>query len=161
MQDIVDPITDEMLATFVVDSHARSQPKGSTLEDHPASISQEDFLASDRPVDQEVTFFRFILFKHFLPACMIICLLQILSQDMLKKYLTYAKLNVFPKLHDADLDKLTIVYAELRRESSVRIYSKPASSIYSMNVTFLSYTSWDFIINKRSGYWYSMDKGFQ
>lgn len=45
---------------------------------------------------------------------------QILSQDMLKKYITYSKLNVFPKLHDADLDKLTHVYAELRRESSVR-----------------------------------------
>lgn len=44
---------------------------------------------------------------------------QIIPQDMLKKYITYAKLNVFPKLQDADLDKLTHVYAELRRESSV------------------------------------------
>lgn len=39
---------------------------------------------------------------------------------MLKKYITYAKLNVFPKIHDADLDKISHVYAELRRESSVR-----------------------------------------
>lgn len=38
---------------------------------------------------------------------------------MLKKYITYAKLNVFPKIHDADLDKISHVYAELRRESSV------------------------------------------
>jgi DNA replication licensing factor MCM2 len=45
--------------------------------------------------------------------------LQVLSQDMLKKYITYAKLNVFPKIHDADLDKISHVYAELRRESSV------------------------------------------
>lgn len=45
--------------------------------------------------------------------------LQILPQDLLKKYITYAKLNVFPRLHDADMDKLTHVYAELRRESSV------------------------------------------
>lgn len=44
--------------------------------------------------------------------------LQILPQDLLKKYITYAKLNVFPRLHDADLEKLTHVYAELRRESS-------------------------------------------
>ena len=44
---------------------------------------------------------------------------QVLSQDMLKKYITYAKLNVFPKIHDADLDKISHVYAELRRESSV------------------------------------------
>lgn len=46
---------------------------------------------------------------------------QIISQELLKKYITYAKLNVFPRLHDADLDKLTQVYAELRRESSVSL----------------------------------------
>ncbi|GAB4846293.1 hypothetical protein Ancab_025294 [Ancistrocladus abbreviatus] len=45
--------------------------------------------------------------------------LEIIPQDLLKKYITYAKLNVFPRLHDADMDKLTHVYAELRRESSV------------------------------------------
>lgn len=38
---------------------------------------------------------------------------------MLRKYVTYAKLHVFPKLHDADFEKLTHVYAELRKESSV------------------------------------------
>lgn len=48
---------------------------------------------------------------------------QVLSQDMLKKYITYAKLNVFPKIHDADLDKISHVYAELRRESSVSSHS--------------------------------------
>ncbi|THU48148.1 hypothetical protein C4D60_Mb09t23160 [Musa balbisiana] len=94
VKDIVDPVTDEMLARFVVDSHAKSQPKGATLEDQPASNSQDE-LASSRPVDPEI-----------------------LSQDMLKKYITYAKLNVFPKLHDADLDKFKHVYADIRRESS-------------------------------------------
>nr|CAD1820219.1 unnamed protein product [Ananas comosus var. bracteatus] len=97
VKDIVDTVTDEMLARFVVDSHARSQPKGANLEDKPASDLQDDLLASARSADPEI-----------------------LSQDMLKKYITYAKLNVFPRLHDADLDKLTHVYAELRRESSVR-----------------------------------------
>ncbi|XP_073012879.1 DNA replication licensing factor MCM2 [Typha latifolia] len=94
VKDIVDPVTDEMLARFVVDSHARSQPKGAVLEDRAANDSQDD-LTSAAPADPEI-----------------------LSQDMLKKYIMYAKLNVFPKLHDADLDKLTHVYAELRRESS-------------------------------------------
>ncbi|GAB4824757.1 hypothetical protein Ancab_007620 [Ancistrocladus abbreviatus] len=45
---------------------------------------------------------------------------KIIPQDLLKQYITYAKLNVFPRLHDADMDKLTHVYAELKRESSVR-----------------------------------------
>lgn len=48
---------------------------------------------------------------------------QILSQDILKKYITYAKLNVFPKIRDADFDKTRHVYPEIRRESSVRLLS--------------------------------------
>ncbi|GMY26690.1 DNA replication licensing factor MCM2 [Fagus crenata] len=95
VKDVVDPVTDEMLAKFVVDSHFRSQAKGANMDDRSVSESHEDNQASARPVDPEI-----------------------LSQDMLKKYITYAKLNVFPRLHDADLDKLTHVYAELRRESS-------------------------------------------
>jgi DNA replication licensing factor MCM2 len=52
---------------------------------------------------------------------------------MLKKYVTYAKLNVFPKIHDADLDKISHVYAELRRESSVssfRIFYGASYELY-------------------------------
>ncbi|KAJ9710049.1 hypothetical protein PVL29_001496 [Vitis rotundifolia] len=98
VKDVVDPVTDEMLAKFVVDSHFKSQPKGTNVEDKSLSNSQDDIQPSARPLDPEI-----------------------LSQDLLKKYLTYAKLNVFPRLHDADLNKLTHVYAELRRESSVRL----------------------------------------
>jgi DNA replication licensing factor MCM2 len=94
VKDIVDPFTDEMLARFVVDSHARSQPKGANPEDRVA-VDEEDPLTVERQADPDI-----------------------LSQDMLKKYITYAKLNVFPKIHDADLDKISHVYAELRRESS-------------------------------------------
>lgn len=96
VKDVVDPVTDEMLARFVVDSHFKSQPKGAKAqEDKNMSESQEDSEAGGYPVDPEI-----------------------LPQDTLKKYITYAKLNVFPRLHDADLNKLTHVYAELRRESS-------------------------------------------
>ncbi|KVH95745.1 DNA replication licensing factor MCM2 [Cynara cardunculus var. scolymus] len=95
VKDVVDPVMDEMLAKFVVDSHFKSQPKGANWDDKSINNSQEDIQASAMVADPEI-----------------------LPQDMLKKYLTYAKLNVFPRLHDADLDKLTQVYAELRRESS-------------------------------------------
>ncbi|ERN06348.1 hypothetical protein AMTR_s00016p00242770 [Amborella trichopoda] len=97
VKDVVDEVTDEMLARFVVDSHAKSQPKGTILEDQPRNPNPNDSVEKDfqPPVDPEI-----------------------LSQDMLRKYITYAKLNVFPKLHDSDMDKLTHVYAELRRESS-------------------------------------------
>ncbi|XP_061991062.1 DNA replication licensing factor MCM2 [Rosa rugosa] len=95
VKDVVDPVTDEMLAKFVVDSHFKSQPKGANMDDITLDESQEDIQASTSPVDPDI-----------------------LPQDLLKKYLTFAKLYVFPRLHDADLDKLSNVYAELRRESS-------------------------------------------
>lgn len=53
MQDIVDPVADEMLAQFVVGSHFKSQPKGANL-DKSTSNSHDDFPASARPVDAEV-----------------------------------------------------------------------------------------------------------
>jgi DNA replicative helicase MCM subunit Mcm2 (Cdc46/Mcm family) len=43
---------------------------------------------------------------------------EVLSQDTLRKYVTYAKLNVFPNLYYVDLEKLTHVYLDLQRESS-------------------------------------------
>lgn len=95
VKDVVDPVRDEMLATFVVDSHFKSQPKGSNIEETPAGLSQDESSNLNHSSDPEV-----------------------LSQDTLRKYVTYAKLNVFPKLHDVDLEKLTHVYADLRRESS-------------------------------------------
>ncbi|KAJ8759389.1 hypothetical protein K2173_006909 [Erythroxylum novogranatense] len=97
VKDVVDPVSDEMLAKFVVDSHFKSQPKGANIDARSLNESEDDIQASARPVDQDP---------------------EIISQDLLKKYITYAKLNVFPRLHDSDMEKLTQVYAELRRESS-------------------------------------------
>jgi DNA replication licensing factor MCM2 len=48
---VVDPVTDEMLAKFVVDSHFKSQPKGANNDDKSASESQD---ASGMPTDPEV-----------------------------------------------------------------------------------------------------------
>jgi len=53
LQDVVDPIADEMLAEFVVDSHFKSQAKGANIDDRSYGESQED-QASARPVDPEV-----------------------------------------------------------------------------------------------------------
>ena len=54
MQDVVDPVIDEMLAKFVVDSHFRSQPKGANIDDKAFSESQEDTQASAGQVDLKV-----------------------------------------------------------------------------------------------------------
>ena len=54
MQDVVDPVADEMLAKFVVDSHFKSQPKGANIEDKSLSESQEDVQTSGDAADPEV-----------------------------------------------------------------------------------------------------------
>ncbi|GMI89842.1 MINICHROMOSOME MAINTENANCE 2 [Hibiscus trionum] len=95
VKDVVDPVTDEMLAQFVVDSHFRSQPKGANMDDKAFSESQEETQASAGLADS-----------------------KILSQELLRKYITYAKLNVFPRFHEKDMTKLSKVYADLRKESS-------------------------------------------
>jgi DNA replication licensing factor MCM2 len=42
-----------------------------------------------------------------------------LPQELLKKYIIYAKEKVHPKLHQMDQDKIAKMYADLRRESMV------------------------------------------
>jgi len=45
--------------------------------------------------------------------------LEKLPQDILKKYILYAREKAHPKLHQMDQDKVAKMYAELRRESMV------------------------------------------
>ncbi|KAF3519224.1 hypothetical protein DY000_02058652 [Brassica cretica] len=91
VKDVVDPVTDEMLAEFVVNSHFKSQPKGGKMDDsEPQDVVQGSSGSSDP---------------------------EVLPQDLLRKYLTYSKLYVFPKLSEIDAKKLETVYANLRRES--------------------------------------------
>ena len=44
---------------------------------------------------------------------------NMIPQDLLKKYLIYAKRFVHPKLNEIDREKIASFYAEIRRESSV------------------------------------------
>ena len=43
-----------------------------------------------------------------------------MPQDLLKKYIIYAKEKVHPKLHNMDQDKVARMFADLRKESMVR-----------------------------------------
>ena len=42
-----------------------------------------------------------------------------IAQQLLKKYIVYAKERMHPKLHQVDQDKVAKLYAELRKESMV------------------------------------------
>jgi DNA replication licensing factor MCM2 len=97
VKDTVDPVLDERLAHFVVGSHVRSHPEG-PLDSAGGGADGGAPGAFGAPVSTEA----------------------LLGQEELRKYVSYAKANCKPKLQHADLDKITKVYAELRKESAVR-----------------------------------------
>ncbi|KAJ3619389.1 hypothetical protein MTP99_005074 [Tenebrio molitor] len=83
VRDEIDPIQDQHLAKFVVNSHIRHHPskKGENVE----APEVENDLA--------------------------------IPQEMLRKYLVYARENVHPKLQNMDQDKVANIYSKLRQES--------------------------------------------
>ncbi|KAJ2383722.1 MCM DNA helicase complex subunit, partial [Coemansia sp. RSA 2559] len=89
VRDEVDPLMDEMLGRFVVQSHTRSHPL----------LQRQDAAAADAAdaADASDT--------------------DVISQDMLRKYIMYARDNVQPRMSDRYSDKIAHLYGELRRES--------------------------------------------
>lgn len=112
VRDLVNPEQDERLARFVIDSHMRSHPTNTEdIEDD----MQED-KSSDEPTtpknrrktrDQKIEQMNKEKESEISP----------ISQELLTKYINYARVKVLPKLHTMDMDKVSRVYADLRRES--------------------------------------------
>lgn len=114
VRDLVDTEADERLATFVVDSHIRSHPENDSddketktpAEDEPIDeqageealriSARQRRIQRQRKKEEEVS-----------P----------ISQELLMKYIHYARTKVYPKLHQMDMNKVSRVYADLRRES--------------------------------------------
>ncbi|AQZ13633.1 MCM2 (YBL023C) [Zygosaccharomyces parabailii] len=109
VRDFVDEEADGRLAAFVVDSHIRSHPENDPDElergddiaieeaNEMARLSaRERRLQKQRKKEEEVS-----------P----------IPQELLMKYIHYARTKVYPKLHQMDMNKVGRVYADLRRES--------------------------------------------
>lgn len=96
LQDTVDPIADERLAKFVTGSHMRSIPTSEMNagakppQPHPDNLSQQT--STD----------------------------DIIPQDLLRKYIQYARTNIRPVLRSNtfDQEKVASLYVALRRESA-------------------------------------------
>jgi DNA replication licensing factor MCM2 len=88
LKDEADPINDERLADHVVCSHIRS---------HPDATSEDKQL---RPRLQQRT-------SHLEP----------IPQDILQRYIQYARKRVHPKMMDLDKQKLATFYQEIRAEA--------------------------------------------
>nr|KAF6423022.1 minichromosome maintenance complex component 2 [Rousettus aegyptiacus] len=90
VRDTVDPVQDEMLARFVVGSHVRHHP--SNKEEEGLGGAPEPAMPNTYGVEP-------------------------LPQEVLKKYIIYAKEKVHPKLNQMDQDKVAKMYSDLRKES--------------------------------------------
>ncbi|KAL1448999.1 hypothetical protein WDU94_000243 [Cyamophila willieti] len=95
VRDEVDFAKDSRLASFVVQSHMRH---------HPAYSGPTDTNTTNGGLglDDEVT-----------------STVEPIPQELLKKYIVYAKQNIHPKMHDMDQDKIAKMYSQLRQESLV------------------------------------------
>ena len=94
VRDTVDPTGDEHLARFVVASHMTSHPRADE-EDQENMKRTEETLASTSSLSG----------------------VEKIPQELLKKYLTYAREKIHPKLHNMDQDKVAKMYTNLRQES--------------------------------------------
>lgn len=119
VRDTVDAVQDEYLARFVVNSHIRHHPSETSTEPpvshgplklgiKTSSKSNIHFFAEnqmeDDPVDVNDTNLSGV---------------EKIPQDLLRKYITYAREKIHPKLHQIDQDKIARMYSDLRRESMV------------------------------------------
>ncbi|MBN3325805.1 MCM2 factor, partial [Atractosteus spatula] len=89
VRDTVDPVQDEMLARFVVSSHIKHHPGNKEV----ASGSLEEVVLPNTYGVEPI------------------------PQELLKKYIIYAKERVHPKLNQMDQDKVAKMYSDLRKES--------------------------------------------
>lgn len=92
VRDTVDPVQDEMLARFVVNSHVRHHPN----REEDATDDDDLIMAPSPPTSVDPV-----------------------PQDMLRKYIIYARDKIHPKLHHMDQDKVASMFADLRRESMI------------------------------------------
>ncbi|MCP9264032.1 DNA helicase [Dirofilaria immitis] len=104
VRDTVDPVEDERLANFVVDSHRKHHPntkksqKRREIKKFTADIRKSFFIFTQPEKD---------------PATG----LELIPQMMLRKYLLYARENIHPKLEQLPQDKISKFFAEMRKES--------------------------------------------
>lgn len=92
VRDTVDPVQDELLARFVTTSHIRNHPSNRDEDENEYTEEAASTLTNTFGV-------------------------EMIPQDLLKKYIVYSKEKVHPKLNHMDQDKVARIYGDLRKES--------------------------------------------
>ena len=117
IRDTVDPSEDERLAKFVVNSHGRAHPSANSTDanqcamevEHNEEIRDQQINGGEPKQEGEI------------------------PQELLRKYILYAREKCVPKLYQIDQDKVARLFADMRRESL-------ATGAYPITVSFLCFT---------------------
>ncbi|EEH47383.2 MCM DNA helicase complex subunit MCM2 [Paracoccidioides brasiliensis Pb18] len=106
VRDTVSPEEDELLAKFVVDSHSKANPPrpqtdeyGNPVPRETSGDDEDEEMGESRPVNGESGGAEQI------------------PQELLRKYILYARERCRPKLYQIDQDKVARLFADMRRES--------------------------------------------
>ena len=113
VRDAVDPIEDERLANFVVNSHGRAHPAKQGLEGEAMEATTP--AAEEKEQEGDI------------------------PQELLRKYILYAREKCRPKLYQIDQDKVARLFADMRRESL-------ATGAYPITVGPIHYSMLDFLL---------------
>merc|ERR1712166_880913 len=89
-----------MLATFVLNSHMKNHPTMRKADAETANNHLENVLLDETHIKKND-------------------MSKVLPQELLKKYIIYAKKFCHPRLNDIDKEKVTNFYADIRKQSSV------------------------------------------
>lgn len=104
VRDTVDPAEDERLASFVVNSHGRAHPVFSSAlgSQTQATAANDETMEVDGESNSNG-----VSAKPTSP----------IPQELLRKYILYAREHCRPKLYQIDQDKVARLFADMRRES--------------------------------------------
>ncbi|KAL4865055.1 hypothetical protein BDV12DRAFT_175214 [Aspergillus spectabilis] len=123
VRDLVDPAEDERLASFVIESHHRANPSKPLRDEHGNLINADGELIDEdgyriddegnrlplRPDESEAR--DAATDKHDEEKE------GEIPQELLRKYILYAREHCHPKLYQIDQDKVARLFADMRRES--------------------------------------------
>ena len=98
LQDTVDPIVDEQLATFVVGSHMKSHPDVPYMGEESLDEPLEEGTQADQPVGAPPAG-MFTRTDGAVP----------IEQSLLKKYIQYARTYIKPVIRDVDSEKVIAI----------------------------------------------------
>lgn len=101
VRDTVDPVEDERLAKFVVNSHGRAHPAAHSSDGNQNAM---DIAREDGIRDQQINGGEPKQEGE-------------IPQELLRKYILYARERCRPKLYQIDQDKVARLFADMRRES--------------------------------------------